>query len=711
MIILPIPLVVVASILQGTPSAKQVSVANPLPVKAVTVFTSGVSFTLREGMVDGDASIPLSFRTTQINDILKSMVLLDTNGTVQPATLATKDPVGRTLQSFAVDVTQPMGRVELLNRLRGTRVKVGYTPPKGENRISEGQIVSVEAKATPGSGNTPGEITETLLLLGDAGLISINLQYLDTLSFTDERIQKEFQQALGLLAGSADDRKRQIMLRFDGKSKRTVRVGYVTESPVWKVSYRVLLGDADLGGKADADPFLQGWALVENTTDEDWTNVKLSLVSGRPVSFIQDLYQPLYVPRPTVAPDFIGSPMPQFSEVAVDRLSESLSLNRPASPNGRSAGRGGTFGGGSGGMGGGGFGGMSGVEAKMDAAAPATLNFAEMRDSVAAQATGDAAGELFRYDIAALVNLPRQQAAMIPIVTEPIKAKKISIYNANTNAIYPMNGVSLTNSTSLFLKAGPATIFDSGTYAGDGRIPDMPAKSNRVITYAIDQAIRVDRGNAQGSSSEVDVNVARGVMIIQRRELLEQPYSIKNEGSSAKTVWVEHPRDDNYTLVAPKDPQEKTPGFLRFEVDAPAGKTTALTVKTQRLVSEEVGLLDGGLDRLSTYSNKATGVSPAVKAILAKVLLLRQQVQVLQSQLVERQAEVDAVGVDQDRIRKNMAALDKSDSLYKRYVNELEMQENTLVSLRKAMTELRAKVGTAERDLRAYVSDQSTIAK
>ena len=709
MMISHIPLVILASILQGTPTAKQATPASPLPVKAVTVFTSGVSFTLREGIVDGDASVPLSFRTTQINDILKSMVLLDTNGTVQPVTLATKDPVGRTLQSFAVDVTQPMGRVELLNRLRGTRVKLGYTPPKGDARVVEGQIVSVEAKAMPGSGNTPGEIIETLLLLSDAGLVSINLQYLDTLSFTDERIQKEFQQALGLLAGSADDRKRQIVLRFDGKSKRTVRVGYVTESPVWKVSYRVLLGDADLGGKGDTDPFLQGWALVENTTDEDWTNVKLSLVSGRPVSFIQDLYQPLYVPRPTVAPDFIGSPMPQFSEVAVDSLTESLSLNRPASPNGRAAGRGGGFGGGSGGMGG--FGGPGGPAAKMDSSAPVTLNFAEMRDSVASQASGETAGELFRYDISSFVNLPRQQAAMIPIVTEPIKAKKISIYNANTNAVYPMNGVSLTNSTSLFLKAGPATFFDSGTYAGDGRLPDMPAKSNRVITYALDQAVRVDRGNAQGSSTEVDVNIARGVMIIQRRELLEQPYAIKNEGSVVKSVWIEHPRDDNYTLVAPKEPQEKTPGFLRFEVDAAAGKTTSLTVKSQRLVSEEVGLLDGAIDRIFLYSNKPTGVSPAVKSILTKVLTLRQLVQSTQSQLAERQAELDAVGVDQDRIRKNMASLDKSDSLYKRYVNELEMQENTLVALRKTMNELRTKLGTAERDLRAYISDQSTLAK
>jgi hypothetical protein len=403
--------------------------------------------------------------------------------------------------------------------------------------------------------------------------------------------------------------------------------------------------------------------------------------------------------------------MPQFSEVAVDSLSESLSLNRPAAPNGRGAGRGGGFGGGGMGGMGGGFGGSGAPAAKMDASAPVGLNFMEMRDSVASQASGDAAGELFRYDISALVNLPRQQAAMIPIVTESIKAKKISIYNANTNAVYPMNGVSLTNSTSLFLKAGPATFFDSGTYAGDGRIPDMPAKSNRVITYALDQAVRVDRGNAQGSSTEVDVNVARGVMIIQRRELLEQPYSIKNEGSAAKTVWIEHPRDDNYTLVAPKDPQEKTPGFLRLEVDAPASKTSTLTVKTQRLVSEEVGLLDGAIDRILYYSNKSSGVSPGVKAILAKVLMQRQTVQNIQSQLAEKQAEIDAVGVDQDRIRKNMASLDKSDSLYKRYVNELEMQENSLVVLRKTITELRGKLGTAERDLRAFISDQSTISK
>ena len=95
-----------------------------LPVKAVTLFSSGVSYTLREGEVNGDAAVPLTFRTVQINDILKSLVLLDTKGTVQPAIYAAKDPIGRALQSFAVDVTNPTSRADLLNKLRGAKVVV-----------------------------------------------------------------------------------------------------------------------------------------------------------------------------------------------------------------------------------------------------------------------------------------------------------------------------------------------------------------------------------------------------------------------------------------------------------------------------------------------------------------------------------------------------------------------------------------------------------
>ena len=107
-----------------------------------------------------------------------------------------------------------------------------------------------------------------------------------------------------MLAAGHDTQKKTVSLDFAGRGRRRVRVAYITEAPVWKTSYRLVLSDTE-------NPFLQGWAIVENTTDEDWEAVQLSLVSGRPVSFAMDMYTPLYVERPVVVPELYASLRPQ----------------------------------------------------------------------------------------------------------------------------------------------------------------------------------------------------------------------------------------------------------------------------------------------------------------------------------------------------------------------------------------------------------------
>ncbi len=254
---------------------------SPLPIRQVTLFTSGVSYIERGGAVTGDATVPLTFRTAQINDILKSLTLLDAHGQVQPVVYGARDPIGRTLEAFAVDVRQPQSRAELLNRLRGAEVTV--TTARG---TLTGQVVSVESKSvTTPTGTTT---TDTLNLLGADGLQSVRLDDVAGIKLRDARLDRELREALRTLASGADDQRRSVTLRFSGTGRRDVRVGYIAEAPLWKISYRLLLGPK---------PYLQGWALVENTTDEDWNGVRLGLVSGRPISFIQDLYQPLYLPH------------------------------------------------------------------------------------------------------------------------------------------------------------------------------------------------------------------------------------------------------------------------------------------------------------------------------------------------------------------------------------------------------------------------------
>ena len=262
-------------------------------------------------------------------------------------------------------------------------------------------------------------------------------------------------------------------------------MGYIQEAPLWKTSYRLVL-------KPKGPPLLQGWAIVENTTEHDWQDVDLTLVNGRPISFIMDLYQPLYVARPVVAPETFASLRPQThgqdlaaKEEEFARAAERANRgegfgSRGAGARGGMAGMGGGMGMGMGGMGGGGgyFGGGG-------AQKPATTPI-DPGAGVQAAAHGDDVGELFRYQIREPVVLNRQQSAMLPIVNESVEGDKLSLYNPAVQAKHPLNAVQLVNSTELHLMQGPITIFDGGEYAGDARIEHLAPGSRRPITYALD---------------------------------------------------------------------------------------------------------------------------------------------------------------------------------------------------------------------------------
>ena len=150
-----------------------------------------------------------------------------------------------------------------------------------------------------GGGTTP---QSTLNLSAEDGLHSIPLATISALKINDPKVASELNQALAVVAQGRDAGKRAVRLEFAGRGRREVTVGYLTEAPLWQTTYRLVLGKS---------PVLQGWALVQNTSQDDWEGVGLTLVSGRPISFIQDLYTPQYVPRPTVAPRVAASPTPQ----------------------------------------------------------------------------------------------------------------------------------------------------------------------------------------------------------------------------------------------------------------------------------------------------------------------------------------------------------------------------------------------------------------
>jgi hypothetical protein len=682
LLLLPLTLLVLAApaFAQTPPAAPP----SPLPIKQVTIFTSGVSYIERDGSVTGDASVPLTFRTAQINDLLKSLTLIDTQGQVQPVIYGARDPIGRTLQSFAIDVTTPQSRTELLNQLRGASVQI----TTASKTTQTGQIVSVESKPVIGPNSTTSTV-DTLNLLGADGLSSVRLDDVTEIKLLDPRLDQEFRAALTTLASGSDNQRRTVTLHFAGSGRRPVSVGYITESPLWKISYRLLLGDA---GKAT----FQGWALVENTSDEDWSGIHLSLVSGRPISFIEDLYQPLYLPRPVVQPDIIASPTPQTHDS--DMRDEAVAGSVVNEPNRlKTSGE---------------------INVLPPTHAPAPIYYAppagaavaapllkaglapgSANDSVTAEANGAEAGEQFAYDITTPVTLPRQQAAMIPVIAQDIGADKVSLYNADADPTYPLNAVRLHNNTNLHLKGGPVTLFDGGTYAGDATMEDVAPGETRLISYAVDLSIHGEKQDTQTNAQRTTLAIHSGVLTITTRERSETKYVFKSRALTDKTVLVEHPFDAAAKLIAPATSAERTPTVYRFAVPVPAGKTATLDVITETPDSSTVALLDGDLDSFVSYADEQD-IPAATRAALADIAHQRRHIQTLTEQAAESESQVTQLAAEQDRIRKNMAALDRTSPLYKRYVGELDTQETRIAALRAAAQRSRAAADTARAALR-----------
>jgi ABC-type multidrug transport system fused ATPase/permease subunit len=321
--------------------ASSSSPTSPLPIRDVVLFSSGVAYLQREGEVTGDATVPLTFRTAQINDILKSMILLDERGRVQPAIYNARDPIGRTLGSFAVNVSENLSQADVLRRLRGARVAV-ETTNKG---TITGQIVGVEEREER-AGETTIRVPYLSLLADNGGLTTVRLDAEKSVRLLDERLNREFREALGLLAtglrrpappghAALFGRRpppRPRRLRFRGAAVENELPPGNGRHGSRRVAGAAGAPAAATAATAAAQPYLQGWALVENTTDEDWQNVRLSLVSGRPVSFIQDLYQPLYLPRPVVPPDVVASPFPQTHGGNLEAEAKVAEQNAPPPP-------------------------------------------------------------------------------------------------------------------------------------------------------------------------------------------------------------------------------------------------------------------------------------------------------------------------------------------------------------------------------------------
>jgi hypothetical protein len=658
----------------ATQSAGQAG--TELPLRRLALFSSGVGFFEHTGRVNSSAASPfafnLSFNITAVNDALKSLIINDPSPGSPTVRYASSETLDRALKSLRIDLSGEPGIGEILNSLKGVELEVADPSPVS------GRIIGVERRSR-GINFTGEESAEYYLSLFTAqGIRVIAIKDISSFLFKDESLNADLRRALDLLLSSRDSETRNLLVSLPGEGNRIVSLSYVIPTPVWKASYRL-----DLTGQ---EPFLQGWAIVDNDSDTDWSNVELSLVTGRPVSFIQNLYPPYRTARPVLPLAIAG--------VAESRTYDSGTggdlprSNRAMAVQESSADE------------------MAAPLAKARAPVPAPEPEPMLTMGNIQTAAGSAVGDQFEFTMRNPVTLERRQSAMLPLVEGSVKAEKTLVFSGSRaeggNTINPAISAELTNTSGMKLPAGPITVYDGGTYAGDALIEFFPENEKRLISYGEDLSVS---GSVSSASSILTtaVTVSGGVMTFRRQQSYEKVYSIRNASAETKKLIIEHPVSSGAELVEPKSFDERTPNLYRFTRVLPGNQEIKFTVREERPSSQLITLAQLRPESFLSYASNQE-IPANVRAALNRAVELWRVADEATVAAQELENQRTRLVSEQDRIRRNLEAAGNQTAQGQEYLKRMVSMDAEIDALNGSIDQANNRTQAAKKDYDSYIA-------
>jgi hypothetical protein len=641
--------------------------AADLPIKEVILYKHGVGYFERAGELRAGETARLDFKASDMNDVLKSLTIVDRNGgVIGGIRYDAAEALEKRLEDFPFAVDRQASLAAFLDQMKGARLELRL----GSDTLA-GTIVSART-------SKPDEKTaerETVVLLTDSGEIrTLDLGAASSVKLSDAKLQGLLRDYLTVLSGARSKDKRSVYIDAAGTAARQLSASYMTPSAVWKSSYRLIFAP-------QGDPTLEGWAIVDNTSGEDWSNVKLSVVSGRPISFITQLYEPRYVTRPT-------------AELAENRAVAPVVLQGAV----------------------GGVAGARGGAANRLAAAPAPGAQARefLADTLLKTESGQASsfgittdtrdlGELFEYSFASPVSVKQGESAMLPFLQQKVGARKLLIY-MESFGLHPMNAAEIANSTGKTLDGGPITVYDANAYAGEALVETLKAGDKRLITYGVDLGSRVTTAFDSSRANVREMHFARGVLTTRNAIEETKTYTIKNVDPKRKTVIIEHKQRPGYKLLDGK-PIETTADAYRFEVNVGGNATETFAVREERVYDQTTAISSITPDVIVTLlQNKA--LSETGRRQLEQIAQKKREIAANDGQLRQAQADLNNLTQDEERQRRNIESLRSvagQQNLVQQYATQLAAAEVKLAGLRDQESALQRKKTTLEGELNGLI--------
>jgi hypothetical protein len=645
--------------------------AAELPVTQVVLYKHGVGFFERSGALAPGESARLDFDASEMNDVLKSLTIAEQGGgKVTGLRYDSMDLLSHTLAQFPFKIGGAAPLSAMLDQLKGSRVEMQF----GNEKVAGVIVNAREIAAT----NTQPSREQVTLLMDSGELRNLDLSAAAGIRFSDARLQQQFKDYLSALAAARSKERRSVYIDSTDDKQRTVTASYMIPAPVWKSSYRLIFG-------TDGKPVLEGWAIVDNTTADDWTKVRLSLVSGRPISFVSQLYPPKYVQRPEAELPDDSAARPVLHQGAYAVAGVGGYVPQPPPPAAAPAPRAML---------------KSGVAEQVDIASVAP-------STIVANASAEAVGELFEYRISQPVTIRKNESAMLPFLQQAIDGRKLLIYSDDSSE-HPTNAAELTNSSGKTLDGGPITVYDGGAYGGEALMETLKSGDKRLISYAVDLGTRIT-SDSEGKQALVrEIHVNRGMLIAKLSADETQTYTIRNVDQKPKTLIIEHPIREGYKLLNQK-PTEKTAEAYRFEIPLAAGAEKTFPVSEEHVFDQTYALASSTPDSLLTFiSNR--DLSEAARKQLQRISDQKQLVADNNQALAEVEQQTRDLTNDENRIRQNIGSLNNvsgQQQQVQNYARQLDTHEQQLAALRDRQVELQKKKAALQGDLDKLIGSLS----
>ena len=652
--------------------------AADLVLRRAMLSTAGIGYFEYEAQVDGPAALGLDVPLGQVDDVLKSLVVYDSAGSVGAIELPGRDTLHAAFADAPIGPEALESPVDYLNALRGVVVQV--TGP----RPMTGRLLRAERMREAGRDPADTGMPRTrVTLLAEDGLRQFVLEDSDAVMVADPALRARIDRALESLRRDAASDARHLTIRSDGSGRRTVRVGYVVAAPLWKVSYRLVLPPATAD---DAKARLQGWAVLENATGADWNGVQVSLQYGNPVTFHQAIYSTYYVERPEVPVQILGRLLPDIDTraraIAPSRAADE-SMPRPSPAP------------------------MAPAPIAMAMGAPKGMPGAPPppMSAPSAQAQADEGAEETLFTLAAPVILAAGHTAAVPILDREVPAARIAL--AIPPAAHPTAAVRITNDGPTSLPAGVLTLYDPASaaiYAGDARLGGLPRGEDRLLPFAEDLRTTLEWRTESGQRI-ASLAAAAGVLTIDRRLRTTWRVVVTAPAQEPRTVLLQIPTQTGQELVVESgaEPAARIAGATRLRVRLTAGEVRTVVAFVETLQQQRLALLQDSPLLAQLVADQA--IPAPARAALRHLAELRAAEAARTTERDRLKSELDEVGHEEERLRLNIAAVPANDALRTRLIRQLDSAETRIGELAKSLAQANATLAAAHAALEQGVQE------